>query len=55
MLPLPVKYRIHFGTPMTFEGDADEDETVIGARVLEVKDAIADLIEDRLMRKGIFF
>ena len=55
LLPLPVKYRIHFGTPMIFDGDPDEDETVIGVRVLQVKDAIEDLIEEGLAaRKGIF-
>lgn len=55
LLPLPVKYRIHFGTPMTFDGDPDEDETVIGMRVLQVKDAIEELIEEGLAaRKGIF-
>jgi 1-acyl-sn-glycerol-3-phosphate acyltransferase len=56
LMPLPVKYRIHFGAPLNFEGDSDEDETVVGARVLQVKDAIEDLIEEGLSaRKGIFF
>ncbi len=55
LLPLPVKYRINFGTPMYFEGDSDEDETLIGRRVLQVKDAIADLVGEGLAsRKGIF-
>ena len=40
---------------MTFDGDPDEDETVIGVRVLQVKDAIEDLIEEGLShRKGFF-
>ena len=56
LMPLPVKYRIHFGAPLNFEGYPDEDETVVGARVLLVKDAIEDLIEEGLAaRKGIFF
>lgn len=55
ILPLPVKYRIKFGSPMHFAGDPDEDEALIGQRVLQVKDAIADLIADGLeARKGIF-
>lgn len=55
VLPLPVKYRIKFGAPMHFFGDPDEDEALIGQRVLQVKDAIADLIADGLeARKGIF-
>src|SRR5262249_43055757 len=28
-LPLPTKYRIYFGEPMTFRGDADDDDSVI--------------------------
>lgn len=56
LMPLPVKYRIHFGAPLHFKGDPDEDETVVGARVLQVKDAIEDLIQEGLAtRKGIFF
>ena len=40
---------------MHFSGDPDEDEALIGQRVLQVKDAIADLIADGLeARKGIF-
>ena len=55
LLPLPVKYRIRFGTPMFFGGDPDEDETLTGRRVLQVKDAIADLVSEGLAeRKGIF-
>jgi 1-acyl-sn-glycerol-3-phosphate acyltransferase len=56
LMPLPVKYRLHFGAPLSFEGDPDEDETVVGARVLLVKDAIEDLVQEGLTaRKGIFF
>ena len=44
-LPLPVKYRLHFGRPMYFEGDPDDDELVVGAKVGQVKDAIAGLLD----------
>ena len=55
LLPLPVKYRIYFGTPMTFSGDASEEEAVIEEKVEEVKRAIAALLErGRRERKGIF-
>ena len=36
-MPLPVKYRIYFGTPMHFDGDPDEDETEVARKVGEVK------------------
>ena len=33
LLPLPVKYRIYFGEPIRFDGDADEDDAAIEQRV----------------------
>jgi len=54
-LPLPVKYRIHFGDPIRFEGDANEDEESIARHVGRVKDEISLLIEEGLaQRKGWF-
>ena len=43
-LPLPVKYRIHFGDPIRFEGDANEDDESIDAprRPREGRDRAAD-------------
>ncbi len=55
-LPLPVKYRIYFGEPMHFEGDPDEEDRVIGAKVGEVKEAIRAMIDRGLReREGVFF
>lgn len=55
MLPMPVKYRIYFGEPMTFEGDPNDDETVMSRRVGQVRDAIDDMIQRGLTeRRGIF-
>lgn len=48
MLPLPTRYRIHFGRPMRFEGDPDDDDTVIGGMVGQVRDAI-----DVLLQRGL--
>ena len=54
-LPLPVKYRIHFGDPIRFEGDASEDDEAISRHVGRVKDEISLLIEEGLaLRKGWF-
>lgn len=55
-MPLPVKYRIYYGEPMSFEGDPDDDDAVIQEKVGRVKAAIAGLIERGLgERKGVFF
>ena len=32
-LPLPVKYRLYFGEPMTFTGDPDDDDEVLDEKV----------------------
>lgn len=47
-LPLPVKYRIYFGRPMTFTGDPDDDDTQVEGQVNEVKRAI-----DALLQRGL--
>jgi 1-acyl-sn-glycerol-3-phosphate acyltransferase len=54
--PLPVRYRIHFGEPLRFEGDAGDEDAVIEARVEEVKAAIDRLLaEGRATRRSVFF
>ncbi len=55
LLPLPVKYRLYFGEPLLFEGDAHDDDRVIEARVEQVKQALSALLErGRRERTGIF-
>jgi 1-acyl-sn-glycerol-3-phosphate acyltransferase len=55
MLPLPVKYRIYFGEPLHFEGDASDDDAAIQERVDVVKDAIEAMLAKGVReRKGIF-
>ena len=56
MVPYPVRYRLWFGAPMQFEGDPDEEDSVVGAQVAEVKTALAGLIAHGLSeRKHIFW
>jgi 1-acyl-sn-glycerol-3-phosphate acyltransferase len=56
LLPLPVRYRIHFGEPLRFEGDAGDEDAVIEAKVEDVKAAIAALLaEGRAARRSVFF
>jgi 1-acyl-sn-glycerol-3-phosphate acyltransferase len=52
---LPVKYHIHFGEPLFFEGSPDEEDGSIERKVAVVKDAIASLLARGLeQRSGIF-
>lgn len=54
-LPLPVKFRIRFGAPLRFEGDAHDDDAAIEAHVERVKSEIRALIDQGLAeRKGWF-
>jgi 1-acyl-sn-glycerol-3-phosphate acyltransferase len=55
-LPLPTKYRIYFGEPMYFEGDADDDDAVIEEKVSKVKGTIQSMLNRGLKeRKSIFW
>jgi len=55
MLPLPVKYRIYFGEPLSFNGDAADDDAAIQEKVDVVRDAIAGMLTRGVgERKGIF-
>ncbi len=55
VVPLPVKYRLYFGEPMTFEGDADDDDAVLEVKVRAVKMAIQSMIHVGLReRRGVF-
>jgi len=54
-LPLPVKFQIHFGAPLRFEGDASEEDAAIEKRVELVKAAIRERIaEARAARRSWF-
>jgi 1-acyl-sn-glycerol-3-phosphate acyltransferase len=50
LIPLPVKYRIYFGEPMHFHGDANDEDEVIGRQVEEVK-ARSTCFEARVKRR----
>jgi 1-acyl-sn-glycerol-3-phosphate acyltransferase len=55
-LALPVKYRIYFGEPLHFEGESNEEDDAIQARVDVVKQALSDLLARGLReRPGVFF
>jgi hypothetical protein len=55
-LPLPTKYRIHFGEPVTFEGDADDEDSDVQARVEVVRESIQSMLHRGLaQRKHVFW
>ena len=54
-LPLPVRYHIHFGEPMEFRGNANDEDEVIGKKVAQVKDRIHDMIQAGLRRRWSWF
>jgi len=53
--PLPVRYHIHFGKPMEFRGNANDEDEVIGKKVEVVKDRIHDMIQAGLRRRSSWF
>jgi 1-acyl-sn-glycerol-3-phosphate acyltransferase len=54
VVPLPVKYRLHFGTPMRFRGTASTE--AISKNVATVRNALQDLLNQGLsMRRHVFF
>ncbi len=56
LLPLPVKYRVHFGEAMEFSGDADDDEEVIEEKVRSVKNRIQSMLHLGLRgRRHVFW
>lgn len=55
-LPLPTKYRIYFGDPLTFSGRPDEEDVELDKKVRVVKSAIQALLQQGLEeRKNVFW
>jgi hypothetical protein len=55
LLPLPVRYHLHFGAPLRFEGSPSDEDAVIEEHVATVRGAIQTLLAEGLReRKGIF-
>jgi 1-acyl-sn-glycerol-3-phosphate acyltransferase len=54
-LPLPVKYRLHFGEPMHFTGDPDDEDAVIEEKAQLVRATVQSMVNRGLKeRRGIF-
>ncbi len=56
LIPFPVKYRIYFGKPMRFSGNAHDEDEVIERQVDKVRDAIQSMLDRGLReRRSLFF
>jgi len=54
-LPLPTKYRMWFGEPMRFSGDADDDDSVIEEKVWLVRQTIQSMLNRGLKERTHIF
>ena len=56
IVPLPTKYHLHFGEPLRFDGDPDDDDEVMAAPVRVVRNSIQSMIRIGLKeRKHVFW
>jgi 1-acyl-sn-glycerol-3-phosphate acyltransferase len=56
LAPLPTKYRLYFGDPLTFDGDADDDDAIIAEKVWAVRAAVQGMLNRGLReRRSVFF
>ena len=55
-LPLPTKYRVYFGAPLTFQGDPDDEDAAIDEKVWVVKSTVQSMLNRGIKeRKNIFY
>ncbi|HKP56469.1 MAG TPA: lysophospholipid acyltransferase family protein [Polyangiales bacterium] len=55
-LPLPTKYRVYFGEPLTFNGDPDDDDATIEEKVWVVQATIQSMVNRGLKeRRAVFW
>ncbi len=55
-LPLPTRYRIHFGEPLRFHGSPDDEDAVLEEKVQQVRSAVQRLLDDgRRARQHVFW
>lgn len=56
LMPLPTKYHIYFGEPLSFTGDPDGEDSVIDEKVWVVQQTIQSMVNRGLkQRSGIFW
>ena len=54
-LPLPTRYRIHFGEPLRFQGDPDDEDAVIEEKVAVVRATVQSMVNRGLKERPAIF
>jgi len=55
MVPMPTKFHVYFGEPLTFDGPFDDEDEVIEEKVQKVKQAVDGLIQRGLEERDGWF
>lgn len=56
LLPLPTRYRIYFGQPLRFDGDANDEDEVITSKVEQVRATMQTMLQEGLAaREHVFW
>lgn len=55
LLPFPTRYRIYFGEPMMFSGDANDEDEVITTKVEQVRSKMQTMIAQGLQERAHIF
>ena len=55
ILPLPTKYRIYFGRPMTFAGNPDDEDSAVQKHVNRVRGTLSRMLHDGLKEREHIF
>lgn len=55
LAPLPTRYRIYFGEPMSFDGDPDDDDAIIERKVAIVRDTIQAMVDRGVAERTSLF
>jgi hypothetical protein len=55
LLPAPTKYRLYFGDPLRFSGDADDEDSVIEEKVAVVRSTIQSMVNRGLKERQHIF
>ncbi len=55
LFPLPTKFYVDFGDPLTFEGPFDDEDEAIDAKVSVVRDTIDRMLQERLAARTSLF
>jgi 1-acyl-sn-glycerol-3-phosphate acyltransferase len=55
IVPLPTRYRLYFGEPLTFDGDPDDDDELVAEKVRAVRNRIQSMLRLGLRERQHIF